>query len=194
MLYNDEKLLLESLKLGEEKAYVFLVEQYNQRLFGYALTLTNDFGMAEDIIQNVFFSIWKRRKKMFIQSSLQNYLFKSVYNEFINQYTKNRSTIVLEREYFDGLERSTQSYNDSSFEKALKLIKEEIQNLPPKRKQVFLLSRREGLTNMEIADYLNISIKTVEAQITKSFKYLRKKTSSKIKPLLFILMKVDFRK
>ena len=97
MLYNDEKLLLEGLKLGEEKAYVFLVDRYNQRLFGYALTLTNYYCMAEDIIQNVFFAIWKRRKKLFIQSSLQNYLFKSVYNEFVNQYKKNRSTMILER-------------------------------------------------------------------------------------------------
>ncbi len=194
MLYNNEKLLLKGLILGEEKAYAFLVDHYNQRLFGYALTLANDYGMAEDIIQNVFFAVWKRRKKLFIQSSLQNYLFKSVYNEFVNQYKKNRSTMVLERIYFDSLERSVQTYNEPSLEKALKLIMEEIQNLPPKCKQVFLLSRREGLTNMEISDYLNISVKTVEAQITKSFKVLRKNSCNKLKPILFILIRLDFRK
>lgn len=191
MLYNNEKLLLKGLILGEEKAYAFLVDHYNQRLFGYALTLANDYGMAEDIIQNVFFAVWKRRKKLFIQSSLQNYLFKSVYNEFVNQYKKNRSTMVLERIYFDSLERSVQTYNEPSLEKALKLIMEEIQNLPPKCKQVFLLSRREGLTNMEISDYLNISVKTVEAQITKSFKVLRKNSCNKLKPILFILIRLD---
>ncbi len=102
--------------------------------------------------------------------------------------------MVLERIYFDSLERSVQTYNEPSLEKALKLIMEEIQNLPPKCKQVFLLSRREGLTNMEISDYLNISVKTVEAQITKSFKVLRKNSCNKLKSILFILIRLGFRK
>ncbi|WP_282163150.1 RNA polymerase sigma factor [Ulvibacterium marinum] len=188
MTYDNEKTLLEDLKNGEERAFIFLVDRFNQRLFGYALTLTNDYGMAEDIIQNVFFATWKKRKSLFIQSSLQNYLLKSVYNEFVTQYKKHRSTMVLESKYFEGLEKVTQGYDEVSLEKALQLIKVEIQNLPPKCREVFLLSRQEGLTNLEIAEYLNISIKTVEAQITKSFKIIRKNVGGKIKTVLLLLL------
>lgn len=194
MAYRDEKLLLESLKNGEEKAFVYLVEHFNQRLFGYALTLTNDYAMAEDVIQNVFFTTWKKRKSLFIQSSLQNYLLKSVYNEFVNQYKKRQSTMILESKYFESLEKATQGHDDNSLEKALKLIMSEIQNLPPKCREIFILSRQDGLTNLEIAEYLNISIKTVEAQITKSFKQIRKNMEGKIKPILFLLLGLDFRK
>ncbi|MGB5821450.1 MAG: RNA polymerase sigma-70 factor [Saonia sp.] len=194
MAYEDEKLLLESLKNGEEKAFVYLVEHFNQRLFGYALTLTNDHAMAEDIIQNVFFATWKKRKRLFIRSSLQNYLLKSVYNEFVNQYKKRQSTMILESKYFEGLEKATQGHDDNSLEKALKLIMSEIQNLPPKCREIFILSRQDGLTNLEIAEYLNISIKTVEAQITKSFKQIRKNMEGKINPILFLLLGLDFRK
>ena len=145
MVYDDEKILLEDLMSGKEKAFVFLVDRFNQRLFAYALTLTNDYAMAEDIIQNVFFTTWKRRKKLFIQSSLHNYLLKSVYNEFVNQYKKNRSTMVLERKYFEGLEKATQAHDDISLKKAIQLVMTEVQDLPPKCRQVFMLSRQDGL-------------------------------------------------
>ena len=187
--YDNEKKLLEGLRNGEEKAFEYLVDRFYERLFGYALTLANDYGTAEDIIQNVLFSAWKRRKKLAIRSSLQNYLLKSVYNEFVNQYQKQRPTMILESRYFEGLERAVRSHDDTSLEKALQLIKNEVQNLPPKCREVFTLSRQEGLTNLEIAEYLNISIKTVEAQITKSFKIIRKNVGSKIKTFLFLVLR-----
>ncbi|WP_422080624.1 RNA polymerase sigma factor [Ulvibacterium sp.] len=187
--YDNEKKLLEGLRNGEEKAFEYLVDRFYERLFGYALTLANDYGTAEDIIQNVLFSAWKRRKKLAIRSSLQNYLLKSVYNEFVNQYQKQRPTMILESRYFEGLERAVRSHDDTSLEKALQLIKKEVQNLPPKCREVFTLSRQEGLTNLEIAEYLNISIKTVEAQITKSFKIIRKNVGSKIKTFLFLVLR-----
>lgn len=186
-IYDNEKKLLEGLSNGEEKAFECLVDRFYERLFGYALTLANDYGTAEDIIQNVLFSTWKRRKKLAIRSSLQNYLLKSVYNEFVNQYQKQRSTLILESKYFEGLEKAVHGHDNISLERALQLIRKEIQNLPPKCREVFTLSRKEGLTNLEIAEYLNISIKTVEAQITKSFKIIRKNVGSKVKTFLFLL-------
>lgn len=188
-IYDNEKELLEGLRDGEEKAFEYLVDRFYERLFGYALTLANDYGTAEDIIQNVLFNTWKRRKKLAIRSSLQNYLLKSVYNEFVNQYQKQRPTLILESKYFEGLEKAVHGHDSSSLERALKLIKKEVQNLPPKCREVFTLSRQEGLTNLEIAEYLNISIKTVEAQITKSFKIIRKNVGSKVKTFLFFIIR-----
>src|SRR5680860_89348 len=184
---NDETTeLIERLKNGEEKAFIHLVELYNRRLFGYALTLTNDHTLTEDILQNVFLCTWEKRKKLRITSSLQNYLFKSVYNQFINQYKKNRSTMVLEQKYFEALDKAVQKHDDISWEKLMARITLEIENLPPKCKEVLILSRKEGLTNIEISDYLKVSIKTVEAHLTKAFGVLRKKLGSEYRTFLFI--------
>ena len=67
------------------------------------------------------------------------------------------------------------------------IVKKEIDKLPPKCKQTFLLSKKEGLTNIEIAEYLNVSIKSVEAHITKAFSILRKSIGNKVEGSLFLL-------
>ncbi len=69
----------------------------------------------------------------------------------------------------------------------MKLVKQEIENLPPKCKQIFLLSKQDGLTNIEIAEFLNVSIKSVEAHITKAFSILRKTVGEKVNSVLFLL-------
>ena len=187
MKMADNALLIKRLQKGDEKAYVCLVDMYNRRLFGYALTLTNDHALAEDILQNVFLKTWEKRKKLNIHTSLQNYLFKSVYNEFINAYKKNRSTMILEHKYFEGLEKAVNMHNEQSFDLIIAQITKEIQNLPPKCQQIFVLSKKEGLTNMEISEYLNISLKTVEAQITKAFGILKERLGKKYKMIMMVV-------
>ncbi|TQO37337.1 RNA polymerase sigma-70 factor (ECF subfamily) [Arenibacter algicola] len=187
MNMDDDALLIKRLQKGDEKAYVYLVDRYNRRLFGYALSLTNDHALAEDILQNVFLKTWEKRKKLNVHTSLQNYLFKSVYNEFINAYKKNRSTMILEHKYFEGLEKAVYIHNEQSFEAIIAQITKEIQNLPPKCQNIFILSKKEGLTNIEISEYLNVSIKTVEAQITKAFGILRKKLGNRYDLIMFLI-------
>lgn len=188
MNYKNDSELIQKLKKGEKGAFAYLLDQYNQRLFGYAITLTKDHAAAEDILQNVFLRTWEKRKKINITSSLLNYLYKAVHNEFLNQYKKNRSTMILEQKYFDALNRVTAQQDENEFQKTMDRITRQIQLLPPKCKEVFILSRKEGLTNLEISEYLNISVKTVEAQITKAFCVLRKELDEKCKIVLFMLM------
>lgn len=187
MRYNDQTILIKDLKKGKEEAYIHLVETYSDKLFAYALTLSTNAAMAQDIVQNVFFKTWDRRKKMYINSSVQNYLLKSVRNEFLNLYKKKRSTMLLEQKYFESLERVTHTYDEKQLTKYFDRITKEIQNLPPKCREVFLLSRMDGLTNIEISDYLQVSIKTVEAHITKAFSLLREKLQKQFEPIFFVL-------
>jgi len=185
---KDETMkLIERLKNGEETAFIQLVHLYDRRLFGYALTLTNDHALAQDILQNVFLRTWEKRKKLCIISSLQTFLFKSVYNEFINQYKKNRSTMVLEQKYFEALDNVVLSHSETSWEKVTARAAQEIESLPPKCREVFVLSRKEGLTNLEISEYLKVSIKTVEAHLTKAFGVLRKRLGAQYGTFLFLL-------
>ncbi|MBU3821448.1 sigma-70 family RNA polymerase sigma factor [Flavobacteriaceae bacterium XHP0103] len=151
------------------------VDKFHRQLHAYALTLVHDQAMAQDIVQNVFFKTWKSRKKLNAQFSIQGFLYKCVYNEFINTYQKNKRVMILNQQYFQSLQEVVNSYEDNELEKLIELLNREIKKLPPKCQAVFVLSKKEGLTNYEIAEYLNISIKTVEAQITKAFGILRKK-------------------
>lgn len=184
--YEDQDILLKQLNKGEEKAYIYLVERYSKRLFAYAFTLTNDQALAQDVLQNVFLRTWENRKKINITTSLQNYLFKSIHNEFLNQYRKNKSIIVVEKKYFEALTRIYETYDENSFGSLIERIGKEIQELPPKCREVFLLSRKDGLTNIEISEYLNVSLKTVEAHVTKAFSILRIKLGDKVETILFL--------
>jgi RNA polymerase sigma-70 factor (ECF subfamily) len=109
------------------------------------------------------------------------------YNEFIDLYRKNQSLFSLEKSYYDALNGIVQEEDSEAFQRVLNAVNKEIQNLPPKCKEVFILSKKEGLTNIEIAEHLDVSIKTVEAQITKAFSILRTSLEEKVKSVLFLL-------
>lgn len=183
---NDDE-LINALKRGDSKGYQFLVKNYHQKLCVYGLSLANDSDLAEDIVQNVFMSIWKNRNKLKDNFNLKSYLYRSVYNEFIDQYRKNRAVLTLEKKYIDALSYIVEEEDEKSIDNLMKVVKQEIEKLPPKCKQTFLLSKEEGLTNLEIAEYLNVSIKSVEAHITKAFTILRDSIGDKVDGILFLL-------
>ncbi|MFK8058999.1 MAG: RNA polymerase sigma factor [Polaribacter sp.] len=179
--------LINSLKRGDSKGYQYLVSSYHIKLCVYAKSLTNDSDLAEDIVQNVFMSIWKNRNKLKEEFAVKSYLYKSVYNEFIDQYRKKKAVFTLEKKYIEALTYIVEEEDEKSLEKLMNIVKKEIDKLPPKCKQTFLLSKEEGLTNVEIAEYLNVSIKSVEAHITKAFSILRKSIGDKVEGILFLL-------
>ena len=189
-IFINQISFLKSLKKGESKAYTFLVETYHHKLCLYAFSLINDHDLSEDIVQNVFIRIWKTRQKLKDDFNFKSYLYKSVYNEFIDQYRKQKNVLALEKKHIDALSFIVEEEDEKSLERLIKLVKKEIQKLPPKCKQTFLLSKHEGLTNIEIADYLNISTKSVEGHITKAFSILRKTLGDKVNGLLFLLFSV----
>ncbi|WP_024770460.1 RNA polymerase sigma factor [Aquimarina macrocephali] len=187
MKFKDDYVLTQALRKGEEKAYMFLLEKYHRRLHAYALSLANNHVLAQDIVQNVFLKTWRFREKLNSDYSIKSFLFKSVYNEFINTYQKNKSTMLLQYKYIESLYEVAEGSDESVLEIMIEIVNKEIQSLPPKCRQVFELSKKEGLTNAEIAEYLNVSIKTVEAQITKSFSLLREKLGDKYEAILFFV-------
>lgn len=185
--YNENDILIESLKSGDEKAYTYLIDTYHHKLCVYANSLVKNIYSAEDIVQNVFIKVWEQRTRLKTDHSIKSFLYKSVYNEFIDLYRKNQSLFSLEKSYYDALNTTVLDEDAESLQRAMNVVNREIQNLPPKCKEVFILSKKEGLTNIEIAEHLDVSIKTVEAQITKAFSILRSSLDDKIKSFLFLL-------
>ncbi|MFD2943444.1 RNA polymerase sigma factor [Flavobacterium notoginsengisoli] len=185
--YNDNTVLIESLKNGDEMAYTYLIDTYHHKLCVYANSLVKNIYSAEDIVQNVFIKVWEQRTRLKADHSLKSFLYKLAYNEFIDLYRKNQSLFSLEKSYYDALNGIVQEEDSEAFQRVLNAVNKEIQNLPPKCKEVFILSKKEGLTNIEIAEHLDVSIKTVEAQITKAFSILRTSLEEKVRSVLFLL-------
>lgn len=184
--FSNDEILIKFLKKGNEKAYTYLVDKYHRHLCVYANSLVRDKFQAEDIVQNVLLNIWKKRKDLKEDFNVKYFLLSAVRNEFIDQYRKKQSSAALEKKYYDALDLVIESKDYDKMENLLKNVNNEIKKLPTKCKQIFLLSKQENLTNIEIAEYLNISIKTVEGQITKAFRILRNKLDIKTDTILFL--------
>ena len=179
--------LVEHLINGDEVAYTLLVDLYYDRLCNYAGNLTRDTFEGEDIVQNVIVRLWQRRENLNADIPIKNYLYRSVYNEFVDSFRKHAVVTALEKKYIEGLDSiyETQEQNDTERLKAL--LEREIEQLPRKCKEIFLLSKRDGLTYNEIAEYQNISVNTVEGHMGKAFAILRDKLKDKVQNFLFLL-------
>jgi RNA polymerase sigma-70 factor (ECF subfamily) len=110
-----------------------------------------------------------------------------VYNEFIDQYRKNKLLTALEEEHLKQLNTIVEEDEATEITRLIELVNIEIQNLPPKCKSVFTMGKLEGLTYNEIAEYQNISVRTVEMHIGKAFEIIRKKFGNKINGILFLM-------
>ncbi|WP_159439027.1 RNA polymerase sigma factor [Maribacter ulvicola] len=183
----NKKKLISNLIKGDEKAYAYIVEIHYNDLCCYASNLARDNFKSEDIVQNVIINLWQKRKKLNTEISIKNYLYRSVYNEFIDQYRKQMSISALEKKYIEGLDSFYETHDDNQIDLLINVVKNGIEQLPPKCKETFLLSKNEGLTYVEIAEHLNVSVNTVEKHMVRAFSILRKKMKKKICHILFLL-------
>ena len=169
----NHKDFINKLQKGDEAAFQELVEKYSDALFGYALSLSGNHHTANDIVQEVFISTFEYRKKLNHKYSIKSFLYKSTYNKFIDLYYKNKSRSELHEQYRLILNQLLINPEENSL--MLEKMRREIENLPKKIKDIFVLSKTNGYTNLEISETLSISVKTVESNITKAYKILKKK-------------------
>ncbi|WP_255409735.1 RNA polymerase sigma factor [Aquimarina sp. Aq78] len=164
---------MEELKKGNEFVYRHLYEMYYNELCSYIYSLSRDKQQAEDIVQNVMLKIWKNKKKLNINTSIKNYLYKACYYELIDTYNKNKK----ELSYIEQIQKNTLNVfveEDNDFiKKKIHLVQVEIEKLPPKCKEVFVLNKIQGFKYKEVAEQLDISIKTVEAQMSKAMSRIK---------------------
>ena len=170
---DSKKEFILLLKKGDEAAFTELINTYNRRLFAYDISLSGDYSLAKDIVQNVFVKTFEYRKRLDPEFSIQGFLYRSVYNQFINTYHKNKSLLKIHDEYIRFLNQMIDETNDSEFDKMLAIVNDCIKKLPKRCQEIFILSKKQGYTNIEISEKLKISVKTVEAHITNAFKSLR---------------------
>ena len=185
--YLNNESLIENLKKGEEEAFVYLMKTYHNKLCVYATGLTKDHYSAQDIVQNVFLKVWQKRHKLNADYSINNFLHRSVYNEFIDYYRKIKLLTPLEEEHIKQLNTIAREDKMIEINKLIILVKKEIENLPPKCKSVFTMGKLEGLSYIEIAEYQNITVRTVEMHMSRAFEIIRQKIGDKTDAILFLL-------
>lgn len=174
MLILEDDKILSLFKTEPKKALGVLFDKYYEYLQVQVFFIVKDEFEAEDIIQDLFLELWKKNKLLSnINSSLKFYLKRAAINRALNKLKGKKVFEDIEED--DRYVKIIQQPNLTEIGELELKIKNGINALPPKCKEVFVLSRENGLSYRQISDQLGISIKTVENQIGKALKILRKK-------------------
>src|SRR5579862_8502546 len=187
--YSDCQ-LIDLLKHGKEAAMTEIYERYWNKLFVIAHNRLNDKSEAEEVVQDVLFSIWKRRAKLQIQYTLNTYLSVAVKYQVINRqsrlYQRINNQELLNSVQYEAVDTTQLWFAEKELKEQLSLA---VNKLPEKCRIVFKKSREDGKTNAQIAKELGVSEKTVEAHITRALNTLKSSLQVSIPLLLYLLKK-----
>jgi RNA polymerase sigma-70 factor (ECF subfamily) len=181
--YTDQTLLT-LLRQGDKGAYTVIYDRYKNLLYNHAYKKLGDPEEVKDVLQELFTNLWNKRADIPVAMNLSGYLYAGIRNRVLNLLSHKE----VENKYLSSIQRFTPQ-EDYSTDLAIRekeladLIQKEIDQLPPKMREVFLLSRKENLSHQEIAGQLSISEQTVAKQVTNAIRILRLRLGS-----LFILL------
>ena len=177
-----------TLKAGDLTAFEMLFKTYYQPLCNYAFTFVQDRDEAEEIVQSTFLNIWEKRESLSIHTGVKPYLYAMVRNACLNVLKHEKIKQQHAAMEMAVAERSTESVARTVMASELETkIYQAMDRLPEQCRLIFKLSRFEELKYAEIAQHLNISIKTVENQMGKALRIMREQLKDYL-PLLIILM------
>ncbi len=152
-------------------------EQYFKALFPpltyYAYRILKDYDLAKDIVHEAFTKLWENRRNIDTEGNVKSYLYRSVHNLSLNHIRDNKKLQSTEETLESDVDPVDFDYHVETAELEEAIITT-INSMPQKTKEVFVLSRYQGLKYKEIAQRLGISVKTVEVHMSKALKLLRK--------------------
>ena len=175
MSTSDNTLLIKQMKAGNMKAFDTIYHQYCNRLFGFVMKLIKEKNDAEEIVQEVFTRLWASRQQIDEYASFDSYLFTITYNTSMSLLRKRLS----EKKYMEHLGNIQDEVSEANaieeiqYSELNQKYKDILNQLTPRQKEIFLLSREEGLTHKEIAAKLGISKNTVEIHISNALNFIK---------------------
>lgn len=184
----DQSKQVKRLISGDKIVVNELYKKYSTRLYHFAYNYLKSEADALDVVQEVFINLWDNRKKLHKNSNLDAYLFTITKNTVISVFRKKLS----EKEYIESLKNKVvvngiDTETQVNYELLTQKLNQLIDQLPPQRKRVYILSKKQGLSNKRVANELKISVKTVEDHISKAKKFLKERLSEYgVCTLLFI--------
>lgn len=165
--------LLDELRKGSETAYDAIFRAHYARLVRLAQGMLGELAPAEELAQDVMLELWRRRASLRVETSLQAYLFRATRNRTLN-YIRHEK-VAQRGAAFAAPDLAAPAVGERGIieDELETALNRAMRELPPRCREVFELSRVQGLKYTEIADALGISVKTVEAQMTKALRVLR---------------------
>ncbi len=166
--------LIEAMKRGSVEAYETLFVRYYPAVLRFVSAMLKDRG-AEDICQNIFMRVWLQRDNFDSSLSIRNWLFTVAKNDIINWFKsrKNRSTVLCPV-VPDSEDRHTSVDELFNTEELRLMVSKSVDDMPSQRRLIFRLSREKDMSNRQIAEFLNISVRTVEKHLELALKDIRR--------------------
>ena len=185
---KNESLLVRNLSKGNLLAFNTLYKEYSGRLYRFAFGYLKSEAEAEELVQEVFTIIWEKRADLKEELSFKSFLFTIAFNIIRKHF---RTKAYLSDYFKTGIsdDLDIQTSQKITYDSLYQYITELVNQLPQRRKGIFIKSRFEGLSIKEIAEKLKISHKTVENQLTEALKFIRTNLNRENIPviLFFIL-------
>ncbi|MFH2142332.1 MAG: RNA polymerase sigma-70 factor [Bacteroidota bacterium] len=175
----------------DKKSFEALFREYFVPLCSYARKFIYDMDSSKEIVQDVYINLWEKRDTIEMDKSVKSYLYTSVHNRCLNHIRDNKKfdkgNIRIEHTHYDrewvDNDKLVEAENENK-------IMNSINSLPQKCREIFILSRFEQLKYNEIAEKTGISVKTVEAQMSKALKLLRENLSEFL--VIFLIFIIQF--
>lgn len=189
----SELRLIDLVTEGSEMAFEKFFKTYFKSLHAYAFVMLQDEIMAEEVVQQVFYRIWEKKEQFRVHTSVKAFLYKTVYNECLN-YLKHQKHKANHQNYVLYANRSQVSNENAAMRVELNeletQLKKAMNELPEQCRTIFYMSRFDELKYREIATQMGLSIKTIEAQMGKALKVLRKKLADFLPLIIWLIFKM----
>ena len=183
---SEEHHLLAAMQQGNKKAYGIIFRRYYPMLCAYGTRFVQ-LEEAEEIVQDVMLWLWETRETQTFETSLSQYLFKTVYHRAINQLVHNKSQLRADTLFYEQMLEMLQDTDSYQIEELQKHIDEAVQTLPASYREAFVMHRFENKSYKEIAEVLQVSTKTVDYRIQQALKQLRTELKDYL-PLILLLL------
>lgn len=190
---SGEEKELTALKNGSYQAFEAIYKRYAGKLYNFIMTLSHgDRYMAEEIVQSVFIKLWEVHREIDPEKSVLSFLSVIAKNMLMNKYQR-QTMEYLYQEFVLNEEPACDTVMEKEIDAKWleQFIDELIEQLPPSRKRIFILSRKNDLSTRQIAEIMQISVSTVETQLWLAVKFIRKqfeKNYDKLFLLCFVLL------
>jgi len=173
---RDDQCLVQLLQKGNIVAFDSLFEIYSPKLFGFGMKYLKNENDSEELVQEVFVRVWEHHQSLKSELSFKSYLFTIALNQIRKHFNKK----VIALRYLENLQNNSeitenQIIQNDNYEIVLQHINLIVEQMPPRRREIFIKSKMEGKSSKEVAVELNISDGTVDNQVSEALRFIRSK-------------------
>lgn len=188
---GDDQFRIARIREGDEYEFEALFKEYYLLLTRFAWKYVKSQAVAEEFVQDVFADLWENREELKLNGPVRPYLYKVVRNHALNYVKHHQVKRKYDPKWMDQKETPMVTYQDDKREEQIrKAIEQAIEELPTRSKMTYKLHRHDGLTYVEIAEVMEVSVKTVESQMTRTLQMLRDRLAYLLPILMALLMRI----